>query len=95
MKPTPKLKQAVAEYRAGKQEAFTTLYEESSRFMYVCIREVVGGNDNADDIISDIMQDTYVEISKNIGQLRDEGTFLTWAGKIATNKCYRWLTKNK
>lgn len=95
MKPTPELRQAVAEYRAGRQEAFTALYEGSSRYVYVCIREVVGKNDNAEDIISDIMQDTYVEISRSIGQLRDEDAFLTWAGKIAANKCYRWMMKNK
>jgi len=95
MKPTPMLRQAVAEYRAGRQEAFTTLYQESSKYLYVCIREVIGRNDNAEDIISDIMQDTYVEISKNIGQLKDEDSFLSWAGKIASNKCYKWITKNK
>lgn len=95
MKPTPMLRQAVVEYRAGRQEAFTTLYQESSKYLYVCIRDVIGRNDNAEDIISDIMQDTYVEISKNIGQLKDEDSFLSWAGKIASNKCYKWVTKNK
>lgn len=95
MKPTPMLRQAVAEYRAGRQEAFTTLYQESSKYLYVCIREVIGKNDNAEDVISDIMQDTYVEISKSIGQLKDEDSFLSWAGKIASNKCYKWITKNK
>ncbi|MDE6568681.1 MAG: sigma-70 family RNA polymerase sigma factor, partial [Lachnospiraceae bacterium] len=94
MKPTQNLRQAVISYREGKAEAFTTLYEESSRYIYTCIYKVMQGNDNAQDIISDIMQDTYVEISKNIGQLKDEDSFLSWAGSIATRKCYAWLKKN-
>lgn len=94
MKPTQNLRQAVSSYKAGKADAFTVLYEESSRYIYTCIYNVMQGNDNAEDIISDIMQDTYVEISRNIGQLKDEDNFLSWAGSIATRKCYAWLKKN-
>ena len=95
MEPTKELRQAVKEYKAGKAEAFTTLYEESSKYVYTCIYKVMVGNDNAQDIINDIMQDTYVEISKYISQLEDEDKFLSWAGTIATRKCYAYLKKNK
>lgn len=95
MEPTVKLKQAVKGYRAGKQEAFTKLYEESSKYIYICIYKVMGGNDNVQDAVCDIMQDTYVEISRNIRQLDNESSFLSWAGTIATRKCYAWLKKNK
>ena len=37
MEPTRELKQAVIDYPNGKVEAFTTLYEESQRYLYVCI----------------------------------------------------------
>ena len=53
------------------------------------------GNDNALDIISDIMQETYVEISRSITQLENDARFLQWAGMIATRKCYAYLKKNK
>ncbi len=95
MEPTAELKQAVREYREGKAEAFTLLYEKSSRYLYTCIRTVMGDNDNAQDVICDIMQDTYLEISKNIGQLDREERFLSWASTIANRKCYAWLKKNK
>ena len=95
MEPSNELRQALKEYKEGKSEAFTTLYEESSKYVYTCIYKVMSGNDNVQDIINDIMQDTYVEISKYITQLEDEEKFLSWAGTIATRKCYAYLKKNK
>lgn len=95
MEPTKELKQAVKSYREGKTEAFTVLYEESSKYIYTCIRKVIGDNDNAQDVISDIMQDAYLEISRSIAQLDREESFLSWAGTIATRKCYAWVKKNK
>lgn len=95
MEPTVELKKAVRSYREGKEEAFTQLYEESSKYIYTCIYKAMSGNDNVQDAVCDIMQDTYVEISRSIAQLDNENSFLSWAGTIATRKCYAWLKKNK
>lgn len=95
MEATNRLIEAVREYKAGKKEAFNTLYEESKKYVYACIAKVMDGNDNEQDAIHDIMQDTYVEISRNISQQGEEEKFLSWAGKIATRKCYAYLKKNK
>lgn len=95
MVPTEKLRQAVSAYKNGDAQAFTLLYQESDKYIYTCIYKVMQGNDNAADMISDIMQDTYVEISKSIRQLENEDCFLQWAGMIATRKCYAYLKKSK
>ena len=95
MVPTEKLRQAVSDYKNGDAQAFTLLYQESDKYIYTCIYKVMQGNDNAADIISDIMQDTYVEVSKNIRQLENEECFLQWAGMIATRKCYAYLKKSE
>lgn len=95
METARELKQAVADYRAGRAEAFTMLYEKSSKYIYTCIYKVMNGNENMQDAIGDIMQDTYVEISRSIRQLGNEDSFLSWAGTIATRKCYAWLKKNR
>lgn len=95
MEPSQKLRQSISDYKNGKADAFNILYEESSKYIYTCIYKVMSGNDNAQDIIYDIMQDTYVEISKSIEQLAEEERFLSWAGTIATRKCYAYLKKNK
>ena len=60
------------EYKNGNAEAFNLLYQESSKYIYTCIYKVMKGNDNALDIISDIMQETYVEISRSITQLEND-----------------------
>ena len=90
-----RLSQAVKDYKAGKKEAFNILYEESSKYIYTCIFKVMSGNDNAQDMIADIMQDTYLEISRSIEQLDHEERFLHWAGTMANRKCYAYLKKNK
>lgn len=41
----------------------------------------------------DIMQDTYVEISKHIDSLKNINQFLNWGGTIATRKCYGAIKK--
>lgn len=94
MEPTAKLKQAIKDYKSGKSQAFDVLYNESSKYVYTCIYKVMCGNDNTQDAINDIMQDTYVEISRYITQLEDEERFLSWAGTIATRKCYAYLKKS-
>ena len=94
METARELKQAVADYRAGREEAFTMLYEKSSKYIYTCIYKVMNGNENMQDAIGDIIQDTYVEISRSIRQLGNEDSFLSWA-TIATRKCYSWRQKKK
>lgn len=94
MEPTENLRQAIQEYKSENSQAFDVLYQESSKYIYTCIFKVMSGNDNAQDAINDIMQDTYAEISKYISQLEDEAKFLSWAGTIATRKCYAYLKKS-
>lgn len=95
MEMTPKLKQAVKEYKSGKAESFDTLYKESEKYIYTCIYKVMSGNNNAVDITNEIMQNTYLQIFLNISQLEDEDRFLSWAGTIATRECFAYIKKNK
>lgn len=94
MKPSKELKQAVIDYKNGREEAFTALYEESQRYIYVCISKIMEGCNNFPDVVSDLMQDTYMEISSHISQLENVESFLNWAGAIATRQCYAYLKKN-
>ena len=94
MESSKELKQAVIDYKNGREDAFTTLYEESRRYIYICISKIMKGCDNWQDVVSDLMQDTYVEISRHISQLENVERFLNWAGTIATRQCYTYLKKN-
>jgi hypothetical protein len=51
METARELKQAVADYRAGRAEAFTMLYEKSSKYIYTCIYKVMNGNENVQILI--------------------------------------------
>jgi len=43
----------------------------------------------------DMLQETYLEIIKNIGSLNDVQNFLNWAAVIANRKCFAYLKKNQ
>lgn len=89
------LRTALLEYKKGKQDAFTIIYKESEKYIYSCIYKVAQGNVDAVDMTADVMSDTYLEISQSVGQLEDIERFLSWAGTIATRKCYAYIKKNK
>lgn len=44
MEQTANLRQAISEYKNGNAEAFTLLYQESSKYIYTCIYKVMKGN---------------------------------------------------
>ena len=91
MKTSKQLMQAVQDFRNGKRDAFQTLYEQSYRYLYTCVMHIVKNEETAQDIL----QDTYLEIVKSIGALKNPQDFLSWAAVIANRKCFAYLKKNK
>ncbi len=95
MEPNEKLKKAIKEYKNGNVQAFDVLYHESEKYVYTCIYNAMCGNDNFYDAAEEIMQNTYIEISRKITQLENDDRFLQWAGTIANRKCSEYIKKNK
>jgi len=91
MKTSPELQKAVAEYQKGSVEAFNTIYEQSYKYLHTCVIHVVKNEDMA----MDMLQETYLEISKSISQLKSTEDFLSWAAMIANRKCFAHLKKQK
>lgn len=91
MKTNEKIVQYVKEIKAGKESAFTGLYEESYKYLYTCIIHVV----KDEELAQDLLQDTYVEIFKHIDQLKEDEGFLSWAATIANRKCFAYIKKKK
>lgn len=89
MKTTKDLQDAVSQYQNGNKESFKRLYELSYPYLYTCIIHVVRNREAAEDML----QETYLEISRNIGQLNQTDSFLHWAAVIANRKCLEWLKK--
>lgn len=85
-----KLKKAINEYLKGDTSSFDDIYKFSSKYIYTCISKMV----KDEEVIKDIMQETYVEVIKNIDKLKNIESFKQWAGTIAVNKTKRHLIKD-
>ena len=62
MKTSAELKTSVIDYQHGDREAFSDIYELSYRYLHTCVIHVVKNEDAA----MDMLQETYLEISKSI-----------------------------
>lgn len=91
MRQTDKLTNAIKQYIAGDNSAFDTIYEESYKYLYTCAIHIV----KDEDIVQDMLQNTYIEIVKSISQLKEPEYFLGWATTIANRKCLAYLKKQK
>ncbi len=93
MKLTNELREAIENYKNGNEDAFSTIYEESKGYIYVCIANTLNGDYKNEDVIQDIMQDAYLDISKNLIKLDNTEDFLSWAATIAKRRSYDYLKK--
>ena len=91
MNTPQELQQAVEAYINGDQDSFTTIYELSHRYLYTCVMHVVKDENTA----LDMLQETYLEISRNITQLSEPERFMSWAAVIANRKCFAYLKKKR
>lgn len=91
MKTNENLLNAVIEYKGGNAEVFSRIYDESYAYLYTCVIHIVKDEDTAEDML----QDTYMEIVKNIGSLDNDESFLSWAAMIANRKCFARIKKNQ
>ncbi len=94
MNITDKLKNAINDYNNGDKNAFSTIYEESRGYIYTCVNNTLNSQHKDEDLIADIIQDTYIDISKDIKNLENVESFLPWAATIAKRKTYSHLKKN-
>lgn len=87
---TNEMRQLIAEVEQGSQEAFTKLYEMTSRTVYfICISFL-----NNEEDAKDVMQDVYITAYNYLPQLIEKEKFQAWINQIAVNKCKRFLMKD-
>ncbi len=91
MKTSQELIKKIENLKAGDNKAFNDIYEESYRYLHTCVIHIVKN----EDIAQDMLQDTYVEIYKNISQLKQPEDFLSWASTIANRKCFAYIKKDR
>lgn len=71
----------VKEFQAGKVEAFNELVRRYQQKVYWIARRMVGGHDDADDIV----QDVFVKVYNSLANFRSESSFYTWIYRITAN----------
>lgn len=65
----------------GNEEAFTSVFMASYRYVYSVVRNYL----NNDDDIYDAIQETYTKVYANFKKLKEPKSFLPWIGKISEN----------
>ena len=91
MKTPDNLQEAVRSFQQGNKESFDKLYELSYKYLHTCVIHVMKDEDTA----MDMLQETYMEISRSIQQLKNTEDFLSWAATIANRICFAYLKKDK
>ncbi|MDD5547473.1 MAG: RNA polymerase sigma factor [Candidatus Pacebacteria bacterium] len=83
--------QNIAEYLNGNEDALEMVIERHFRAVYNFIYRLVGNKQNA----SDITQEVFVKVWKNIKKYKNGQSFKTWLFAIAKNTSIDWLRKKK
>lgn len=81
----------VVRCRRGDVRAFRELYDAYSGAMYnICLR-MTGNVSDAEDTL----QESFLQIYKNIGQLERAASVSAWIKRIVVNHCLNYLRKKK
>lgn len=84
-------KQLVAKYRSGDEAALEALIRRYLPVIFNFSRRYAGNSDNA----SDITQDVFIKVWKNIKKFNTSKKFKTWIFTLAKNTAIDWLRKKK
>ena len=86
-----KLIEAIRKFQDGDETAFQAVYDNSIRYINYSIHMSLKDA----DLLDDILQETYLEVYKNLKSLREPEAFKKWAVVIAHNKISRYYRVNK
>lgn len=77
----------VAAARAGSPDAWAALFRRYQLPLYVYVVELVHNEQTALDVV----QETFINATRYLGSLREDGKFGSWLFSIAHQKCQqRW-----
>lgn len=85
------LTQLVIDVRNGVDGAFEKMYEETVRFSYGIACVLLKNEED----IEDVLQNSYMHVAKNIGDLKNPESFESWLGTIVRHECQKHIAKHK
>ena len=77
--------------KAGSEHAFRCLFEQEKERLQHFVRKIVDDADEAENIV----QETFAEAYRQIGDFREEAKVSTWLFSIARHLAYGHLRKSK
>lgn len=83
--------QLIRKILSGNDEAFGALVRKHQKTIHTLAWRKVGDF----HIAEEIAQDTFIQVYKNLAQLRNPNQLSGWMYVIATRLCLKWLQKNK
>lgn len=85
------MEELVKQAQKGNKSAFTELFLSLKMELYKIARVRLSNNEDIDDAI----QETMIEVFRNINKLTDISNFKKWIIRILINKCNRIYRKRK
>jgi RNA polymerase sigma-70 factor (ECF subfamily) len=73
----------IARAKHGERRAQQALFKEFGGAVYTLALRMTGSVATAEDLL----QDTFMEVMRSIGEFRDEASLATWIRRIAVSKC--------
>ena len=83
--------QLIRRILSGNDEAFSVLVRKHQKSIHALAWRKVGDF----HIAEEITQDTFLQVYKNLEQLKNPNQFAGWIYVIANRLCLKWLEKNK
>lgn len=81
---TSDLVEVVMQARAGDPTAFEELVNRTEKLLKKLAYPIVGEN-----LMQDALQETYLLAFRNIGRLREAGSFIPWLSRTCLHVCYQ------
>jgi RNA polymerase sigma-70 factor (ECF subfamily) len=84
-------KELIEECRNGNLHNFRKVVEKTTPVIFPLAFRMLGDEDNARDIV----QDTMITVWQKLSKIKTSESYSTWVYRIAVNKCYDQLRKQK
>lgn len=81
----------VTRAQQGDQDAMSELFNEHYTTIYAFAMDTLKNKQTTEDVT----QETFLEIFRTIGNLKEPLAFVTWAKRIAYHQCTRYFKKKK
>lgn len=85
------VKEEVEKAKNGSERAFTNLYNEFQKVIYVAIYNIVKNKEIAEDLTSE----TFIKIHKNLHKYTKDFSFVMWAKTIANHHAIDYIRSGK